>query len=296
MIQLRRTAATAAAFDLECELLTPEQALEHYPVMRVDDLVGAIWLPADGKANPTDLTYGAGQGRAQCAGAGSSRRSGCSTCSTADGAVTGVRTDAGRHRGRDRRQLRRPVGQAGRRDGRRQRPAALGRALLRRHRGHRRRAPRPADPARPRRLHLLQGGGRRPGHRRVRARGQAVGGAGRDPLPVRIPAAGRGLGALRDPDEQRAAADPGARGDRDQEVLQRPGELHARQPVHPRRGAGTARTSSSVPASTRSASPSAGGAGRALAEWIVDGAPDHRPDRRRHPPLRAVQRQQPLAA
>ena len=34
MIQLRRTAANAAAFDMECELLTPEQALEHYPVMQ----------------------------------------------------------------------------------------------------------------------------------------------------------------------------------------------------------------------------------------------------------------------
>src|ERR1700710_372401 len=62
MIQLRRTAANAAAFDMECELLTPEQALEHYPVMRVDDLVGAIWLPGDGKANPTDLTAALAKG------------------------------------------------------------------------------------------------------------------------------------------------------------------------------------------------------------------------------------------
>src|SRR3977135_2817608 len=51
----------AAAFDLDCELLTPAQALEHYPVMRVDDLVGAIWLPADGKANPTGLHLAPGQ-------------------------------------------------------------------------------------------------------------------------------------------------------------------------------------------------------------------------------------------
>ncbi len=62
MTQLRRTAATAEAFDLECELLTPEQAGERYPVMRVDDLVGAIWLPGDGKANPTDLTAALAKG------------------------------------------------------------------------------------------------------------------------------------------------------------------------------------------------------------------------------------------
>src|SRR3984893_4715079 len=62
MIQLRRTAANAAAFDMECELLTGEQALEHYPVMRVDDLAGALWLPGDGKANPTDLTFALAKG------------------------------------------------------------------------------------------------------------------------------------------------------------------------------------------------------------------------------------------
>src|SRR6185437_7667440 len=43
MNQLRRTAATAAAFGLECELLTPAQAADRYPVMRTDDLAGAIW-------------------------------------------------------------------------------------------------------------------------------------------------------------------------------------------------------------------------------------------------------------
>src|SRR5437660_49694 len=62
MNQLRRTAATAAAFGLECELLTPAQAAGRYPVMRTDDLAGAIWLPGDGKANPTDLTASLARG------------------------------------------------------------------------------------------------------------------------------------------------------------------------------------------------------------------------------------------
>ncbi len=94
MVQLRRTLATAAAFDMECELLTPEQALDYYPVMRVDDLVGAIWLPADGKANPTDLTFALAKG---------ARNRGCRVAEktrvldvlVADGEVRGVRTDAG---------------------------------------------------------------------------------------------------------------------------------------------------------------------------------------------------------
>ncbi|KGI67784.1 FAD-dependent oxidoreductase [Mycolicibacterium rufum] len=94
MEQLRRTAANAAAFDLECELLSPAEALEHYPVMRTDDLVGAIWLPADGKANPTDLTYALAKG-ARMRGARIIEKTRVLDVLTADGAVRGVRTDAG---------------------------------------------------------------------------------------------------------------------------------------------------------------------------------------------------------
>ncbi|WP_319452272.1 MULTISPECIES: FAD-dependent oxidoreductase [unclassified Mycobacterium] len=94
MIQLRRTAANAAAFDLECELLTPEQAQQHYPVMRVDDLVGAIWLPADGRANPTDLTLALAKG-ARLRGARIVERTRVIGVMTDKGRVTGVRTDTG---------------------------------------------------------------------------------------------------------------------------------------------------------------------------------------------------------
>lgn len=94
MIQLRRTAANAAAFDLECELLSPAEALEHYPVMRIDDLVGAIWLPADGKANPTDLTVALAKG-ARLRGARILEHTRVIDVLTADGRVIGVRTDAG---------------------------------------------------------------------------------------------------------------------------------------------------------------------------------------------------------
>ncbi|WP_006242025.1 GcvT family protein [Mycolicibacterium tusciae] len=94
MMQLRRTAASAEAFDMECELLSPEQALEHYPVMRVDDLVGAIWLPGDGKANPTDLTFALAKG-ARMRGARIHEKTRVRDILSADGRVIGVRTDAG---------------------------------------------------------------------------------------------------------------------------------------------------------------------------------------------------------
>jgi glycine cleavage system aminomethyltransferase T/glycine/D-amino acid oxidase-like deaminating enzyme len=62
MTQLRRTAANAVAYDLDCELVSPERAQELWPPMRVDDLVGAIWLPGDGKVNPADLTQSLARG------------------------------------------------------------------------------------------------------------------------------------------------------------------------------------------------------------------------------------------
>lgn len=97
MVQLRRTAATAQAYDLRCELLTPDQAHERYPLLRVDDLEGALWLPDDGRADPTDLT------QALAAGA---RRGGARIVEGVrvtdvlvdrrrTPVVTGVRTDAG---------------------------------------------------------------------------------------------------------------------------------------------------------------------------------------------------------
>ncbi|MFN8073309.1 MAG: FAD-dependent oxidoreductase [Mycobacterium sp.] len=94
MTQLRRTAANAAAYDLDCELLSPDEALERYPVMRVDDLVGAIWLPADGRANPTDLTMALAKGARQ-RGARIVEHVRVIDVVCADGRVTGVRTDAG---------------------------------------------------------------------------------------------------------------------------------------------------------------------------------------------------------
>jgi heterotetrameric sarcosine oxidase gamma subunit len=94
MMQLRRTAATAEAFDLECELLSPEQALERYPIMNAEDLVGAVWLPGDGKANPADLTTALAKG-ARLGGATVVERTRVLDVLVEDGAVRGVRTEHG---------------------------------------------------------------------------------------------------------------------------------------------------------------------------------------------------------
>ena len=66
---------------------------------------------------------------------------------------------------------------------------------------------------------------------------------------------------------------PAPRRGRHPAVLQRPRELHARRPLHPRRGARAAAATSWPPGSTRSGFAVGGGAGRAVADWIVDGRP-----------------------
>ena len=53
---LKKQSAMANSFGVECQLITPTEAGALYPVMRTDDLQGAIWLPGDGKVNPADLT------------------------------------------------------------------------------------------------------------------------------------------------------------------------------------------------------------------------------------------------
>jgi heterotetrameric sarcosine oxidase gamma subunit len=94
MVQLRRTAATAEAYQLECELISPQRALELYPVMQVGDLAGAIWLPGDGRANPTDLTFALARG-ARDRGVVVRERTRVTGILCRDSAVTGVRTPEG---------------------------------------------------------------------------------------------------------------------------------------------------------------------------------------------------------
>ena len=59
---LRKQVALARSFGVDVEEISPKQAGELYPVMRTDDLQGAIWIPGDGKANPADLAMSLAKG------------------------------------------------------------------------------------------------------------------------------------------------------------------------------------------------------------------------------------------
>ncbi len=62
---LRRQLALARSFGVDCEEISPKRAGELFPVMRTDDLQGALWIPGDGKANPADLTMSLAKGARQ---------------------------------------------------------------------------------------------------------------------------------------------------------------------------------------------------------------------------------------
>jgi len=59
---LRKQAALARSFGVEVDVISAQRAGELYPLLRIDDLQGAIWIPGDGKANPADLTMSLAKG------------------------------------------------------------------------------------------------------------------------------------------------------------------------------------------------------------------------------------------
>ncbi|MDG1407433.1 MAG: FAD-dependent oxidoreductase, partial [Octadecabacter sp.] len=89
MTMLMRTAATARAQGVEVDVLTSQEAGDKWPVMQTCDLKGGIWMPGDGKANPTDLTQSLAKG-ARNGGARVIEGVKVTDITTKDGAVTGV--------------------------------------------------------------------------------------------------------------------------------------------------------------------------------------------------------------
>jgi sarcosine dehydrogenase len=94
MIQLKRNAAMANAYGVEAHVISLEEAARRYPPMRTDDLVGAVWIPGDGKANPADITQALARG-ARAGGARLMEGVKVTGVNVARGAVTGVETSAG---------------------------------------------------------------------------------------------------------------------------------------------------------------------------------------------------------
>jgi sarcosine dehydrogenase len=94
MTLLKRVAASATAQGVPCEVISVRDAHDRYAVMATDDLLGALWLPSDGKANPADVTQALAKG-ARMRGARIFEKTKVTGIRTKDGRVTGVETAAG---------------------------------------------------------------------------------------------------------------------------------------------------------------------------------------------------------
>jgi 4-methylaminobutanoate oxidase (formaldehyde-forming) len=94
LTEIKRQATTARSFGLEMHLLSPEEAGKLWPIMDVSDLVGAAFLPTDGQTNPSDTTQALAKG-ARRGGVRIVEDCPVTAVTVAGGRVSGVSTAAG---------------------------------------------------------------------------------------------------------------------------------------------------------------------------------------------------------
>ena len=92
--ELKRGASMARCFGLEVRILTAGEARERWPLLAIDDVVGAVYLPKDGRTNPVDTTQALARG-ARLKGARIVEGVKVTGITRAAGRVTGVMTEAG---------------------------------------------------------------------------------------------------------------------------------------------------------------------------------------------------------
>jgi 4-methylaminobutanoate oxidase (formaldehyde-forming) len=94
MIELKRGASMAKCFGVDVEVISPAEAGRLWPLMRTDDLAGAVWIPRDGRTNPIDTTLALAKG-ARNGGATIVENVTVTGIHRRNGAATGVSTDRG---------------------------------------------------------------------------------------------------------------------------------------------------------------------------------------------------------
>jgi len=92
--ELERGAAMARGFGLEAQILSPAAAQERWPLLSTEGLLGAVFLPKDGQTNPVDTTQALARG-ARAAGVRIMENLAVTGIRTASGRVTGVVTVEG---------------------------------------------------------------------------------------------------------------------------------------------------------------------------------------------------------
>ena len=62
MVELRRLASAARCFGVDADIVSPAEAADLWPPMRVDDLEGGLWFPRHAQTNPYDTTMALAKG------------------------------------------------------------------------------------------------------------------------------------------------------------------------------------------------------------------------------------------
>ena len=94
VIHTRRQEALAHLFGLTADWISPGEAQERWPLMNVDDVLGAVFSPEDGRVSPSDLCAALVKG-AKSRGGQIFEDTGVTGILTKGGKVVGVETTAG---------------------------------------------------------------------------------------------------------------------------------------------------------------------------------------------------------
>ena len=62
MEDLVRRADMARVFGLKVDVLGPDGCRDHYPLLNVEDIIGGIFIPSDGQADPVGITQALAKG------------------------------------------------------------------------------------------------------------------------------------------------------------------------------------------------------------------------------------------
>ncbi len=92
--ELRRGASMARCFELDVAVLSPSEIKARWPLIDIDDLAGGVFLPKDGQTNPIDTTLALAKG-AKSAGVQIFENTKVTEILVANGRAQGVRTEHG---------------------------------------------------------------------------------------------------------------------------------------------------------------------------------------------------------
>lgn len=92
--EFQRNVSMARIFDVEAHMLTVDECMEKYPLLNPEGVTGGVWIPQDGQGDPTNITYALAKG-ARNRGAQVFENTKVTGILKNEGRVTGVMTERG---------------------------------------------------------------------------------------------------------------------------------------------------------------------------------------------------------